>query len=129
MRPRPLLSQRCQGAATEKDDKEKKDDAEDDDDANGGTGGNAASKGGMADGGSTEEGDGKESANSLPRSISVHVGGENMEDVLQAERVEEIEGLAVVHHPTFHHNVPMFLEREGALVTLFKNEVLALLLN
>lgn len=113
----------------EKDDKEKKDDAEDDDDANGGTGGNAASKGGMADGGSTEEGDGKESANSLPRSISVHVGGENMEDVLQAERVEEIEGLAVVHHPTFHHNVPMFLEREGALVTLLKNEVLALLLN
>lgn len=63
------------------------------------------------------------------RVISVHVGGENLEDVLQVERVEQIEGVHVVHHPTFHHNVPMFLEREGALVPLFKKEVLALMLS
>ena len=32
-----------------------------------------------------------------------------------------------VEHPTFHHNVPMFLEREDELVPLLKRELLELL--
>ena len=35
--------------------------------------------------------------------------------------------VAVVEHDTFHHNVPMFLEREGGLVPLLKRTLLALL--
>lgn len=36
-------------------------------------------------------------------------------------------GLVVREHDTFHHNVPMFLEREGQLVPLIKQSLLRLL--
>jgi hypothetical protein len=36
-------------------------------------------------------------------------------------------GAMIVEHATFHHNVPMYLEREGLLVRLFKSECEALL--
>ena len=36
-------------------------------------------------------------------------------------------GLQVREHDTFHHNVPMFLEREGQLVPLIKRSLLRLL--
>ena len=64
--------------------------------------------------------------------VGIHVGSDNLEDVLQAERVAGGEAgvgaVEVVKHSTFHHNVPMFLEREGLLVPLFKRELVALLI-
>ena len=66
--------------------------------------------------------------------VGLHVGSDNLEDVLQAERVAGGDGgvgigaVEVVKHDTFHHNVPMFLEREGLLVPLFKRELVALML-
>merc|ERR1719502_1304883 len=43
--------------------------------------------------------------------VAVHVGGSNLEDVLQAARVRGAPGVQIVEHATFHHNVPMYLER------------------
>ena len=60
--------------------------------------------------------------------VTVHVGEGNLEDVLQAGRLRGLDGVSVVEHDTFHHNVPMHLEREGALVPLLKRELIALLL-
>ena len=58
--------------------------------------------------------------------MAVHVGRQNAVDVMQADTVR---GLAtVVEHETFHHNVPMHLERDGALVPLLKRELLELML-
>ena len=57
----------------------------------------------------------------------MHVGAGNAVDVMQAEQVKGIGGLRVAEHPTFHHNVPMFLEREGQLVPLLKRALLRLL--
>jgi hypothetical protein len=34
--------------------------------------------------------------------------------------------VVVVEHDTFHHNVPMHLEREGLLVPLLKRELVEL---
>ncbi|EOD05434.1 hypothetical protein EMIHUDRAFT_199173 [Emiliania huxleyi CCMP1516] len=47
--------------------------------------------------------------------------------MMQARLVAHAPGLALHEHDTFHHNVPMFLEREGLLVPLLKRELLALL--
>lgn len=59
---------------------------------------------------------------------AVHVGSGNAVDVMQAGLVRGINSsVAVVEHNTFHHNVPMFLEREGRLVPLLKAVLLALL--
>jgi leucine-rich repeat protein SHOC2 len=46
---------------------------------------------------------------------------------MQASLVQMIAGVRVVEHNTFHHNVPMFLERESQLVPLLKREMLTLL--
>jgi len=59
--------------------------------------------------------------------VTVHVGSGNLEDVLQAGRVEG-HGVTVTAHDTFHHNVPMYLQREGRLVPLIKRTLVALLL-
>ena len=89
-------------------------------------------------------------ARSQSRSITIHVGSGNLEDVLQAERVAQrtpptqlhssspsilitasspsrVSCASIIEHDTFHHNVPMYLEREGMLVGLFKSECEALL--
>lgn len=58
---------------------------------------------------------------------TIHVGSGNLEDVLQARRAAGVDGIDIISHDTFHHNVPMYLEREGLLVTLFKREVARLL--
>ena len=58
---------------------------------------------------------------------AVHVGAGNAVDMMQARLVAHAPGLALHEHDTFHHNVPMFLEREGLLVPLLKRELLALL--
>ena len=67
-------------------------------------------------------------------SISVHVGSGNLEDLLQAARLRVSSACAqnakapshrrcaIIEHDTFHHNIPMYLEREGLLVSLFKQE-------
>ena len=60
-------------------------------------------------------------------SVAVHVGRQNAVDVMQADMVRARPAVTVVEHETFHHNVPMFLEREGALVPLLKRELLELL--
>lgn len=57
----------------------------------------------------------------------MHVGSGNAVDVMQASLVQMIAGVRVVEHNTFHHNVPMFLERESHLVPLLKREMLTLL--
>ena len=59
--------------------------------------------------------------------VAVHVGRQNAVDVMQADMVRGSPAVTVVEHETFHHNVPMFLEREGALVPLLKRELLELL--
>lgn len=46
---------------------------------------------------------------------------------VQAGLVRGVGGLQVREHDTFHHNVPMFLEREGQLVPLIKRSLLRLL--
>ena len=46
---------------------------------------------------------------------------------VQAGLVRGVGGLEVREHDTFHHNVPMFLEREGQLVPLIKRSLLRLL--
>jgi hypothetical protein len=61
--------------------------------------------------------------------VSVHVGAGNLEDVLQARLISGLRSVRVEHHDTFHHNVPMYLEREGLLVPLLKRELLALMLD
>ena len=48
--------------------------------------------------------------------------------ILQADCLRSLPAVDVVEHDTFHHNVPMFLEREGLLIPLLKRECLALLL-
>ena len=58
---------------------------------------------------------------------TVHVGSGNAVDVMQAGLVRGVGGLEVREHDTFHHNVPMFLEREGQLVPLIKRSLLRLL--
>lgn len=60
-------------------------------------------------------------------SVAVHVGRQNAVDVMQADVVRGLEHVTVVEHETFHHNVPMYLEREGGLVPLLKSELLELL--
>ena len=40
--------------------------------------------------------------------------------MMQARLVAHAPGLALHEHDTFHHNVPMHLEREGRLVGLVK---------
>ena len=57
------------------------------------------------------------------RSVAVHVGTGNLLDMQQAGLVRGMPGVEVAEHDTFHHNVPMHLEREG----LFKRELLTLL--
>ena len=59
--------------------------------------------------------------------VSIHVGSGNLEDVLQAARVQDVSNVETIEHDTFHHNVPMYLEREGLLVGMVKREVAALL--
>ena len=59
--------------------------------------------------------------------VALHVGGSNLEDVQQASRLRGMAGVIIVEHDTFHHNVPMHLEREGLLVPIFKREAAALL--
>ena len=67
-------------------------------------------------------------------SVSIHVGSGNLEDMLQAQRLSASvaearggSGLIIKCHDTFQHNVPMHLEREGTLVSLFKKELTLLL--
>ena len=60
-------------------------------------------------------------------SAAVHVGTGNLVDMQQVALVRGSQGLVVTEHDTFHHNVPMYLEREGLLVSLFKRELIALL--
>ena len=54
--------------------------------------------------------------------------GAATEKQAQAQAQAQAEVIRVVTHGTFHHNVPMYLEREGQLVPLFKRELLRLLL-
>ena len=58
--------------------------------------------------------------------VAVHVGSGNLEDMTQAARVRGRRAVVVVEHDTFHHNVPMHLEREGLLVPLLKRELFEL---
>ena len=70
------------------------------------------------------------SDNTIP-AVVVHVGAGNLEDVLQAEHACKMAppgAIKVIRHDTFHHNIPMFLEREQKLVPLFKRELMELLL-
>ena len=60
-------------------------------------------------------------------SVAVHAGLGNLVDMHQAGLVSGARGVTLETHDTFHHNVPMYLEREGLLVTLFKQELLELL--
>ena len=59
--------------------------------------------------------------------VAVHVGGSNLEDVTQAARVRELHSVEIVEHDTFHHNVPQFLQQQGELVPLLKDEILRVL--
>ena len=56
-------------------------------------------------------------------SVAVHVGVGNLEDMAQAAQVRQFSNVTTVEHDTFHHNVPMHLEREGMLVPLLKREL------
>ena len=38
-----------------------------------------------------------------------------------------MEGVAVQEHDTFHHNVPQFLQQQGELVPLLKDEMIRVL--
>ena len=58
---------------------------------------------------------------------AVHVGSGNAVDMMQAGLVRGMPSVHVVEHDTFHHNVPMFLEREAKLVPMLKAVLLALL--
>ena len=60
-------------------------------------------------------------------SVAVHVGGGNLEDMTQARALRGRRGVVVVEHDTFHHNIPMFLEREQALVPLLKRELVEMM--
>ena len=42
--------------------------------------------------------------------------------------MRHVPSVRVVEHSTFHHNVPAFLERTGALVPLLRRALLALML-
>eukprot|EP00941_MAST-03F_sp_MAST-3F-sp1_P005153 g5153.t1 len=59
------------------------------------------------------------------RLVTVHVGSLNLEDCLQTVSLPD--NVRVQFHDTFHHNVPMFLQRGGLLVDLFKHELLSLM--
>ena len=58
---------------------------------------------------------------------SVHCGRGNFVDKAQVEHVRGCKSVRVVEHPTFHHNVPAFLERAGVLVALIRRELLEIL--
>jgi acyl-CoA synthetase (AMP-forming)/AMP-acid ligase II/Leucine-rich repeat (LRR) protein len=58
---------------------------------------------------------------------TVHAGRTNYVDTAQVAHVAHMPSVAVEAWPTFHHNVPAFLEREGRLVPLIKRELVALL--
>jgi leucine-rich repeat protein SHOC2 len=62
-----------------------------------------------------------------PGTAAVHVGAGNAVDCLQLGLVGGRDGVEAVEWDTFHHNVPMYLEREGQLVPLVKRELLGLL--
>ena len=59
--------------------------------------------------------------------MRVHVGASNLEDMVQAATLRGLPCVTIVEHETFHHNIPMFLEREGRLLYLLKRELLELL--
>ena len=81
-----------------------------------------ASGGGTANGGTGTSGN---DGTGVGR-VAVHVGSGNLEDMTQAARVRGRRAVVVVEHDTFHHNVPMHLEREGLLVPLLKRELVEL---
>ena len=54
---------------------------------------------------------------------TVHVGGGNHVDVAQVASVAGLASVHVVEHDTFHHNVPQFLQQQGELVPLLKDEM------
>ena len=58
---------------------------------------------------------------------TLHAGRTNYVDMAQVTHVAHMPSVAVEAWPTFHHNVPAFLEREGRLVPLIKRELAALL--
>ena len=58
----------------------------------------------------------------------VHCGRSNYVDLAQVEHVRDLPKLQVRAWPTFHHNVPAWLEKEGRLVPLIKQELVRLLL-
>ena len=58
---------------------------------------------------------------------TVHAGRTNYVDTAQVAHVAHMPSVVVEAWPTFHHNVPAFLEREGRLVPLIKRELAALL--
>jgi hypothetical protein len=58
--------------------------------------------------------------------VSIHVGEGNLEDVQQAAVVSGLTDVTIIYHDTFHHNVPMHLEREGLLIPLIKRELVKL---
>ena len=70
----------------------------------------------------------RSAARGCVRAGGPQVGRMNYVDRAQVDHVRHVPRVRVVEHPTFHHNVPAFLERTGALVTLLKAELLALLL-
>ena len=83
-----------------------------------------ASGGGTANGGTGTSGTGG-TGTGVGR-VAVHVGSGNLEDMTQVARVRGRRAVVVVEHDTFHHNVPMHLEREGLLVPLLKRELVEL---
>jgi len=58
---------------------------------------------------------------------TVHVGGGNHVDVAQVASVAGLASVHVVEHDTFHHNVPQFLQQQGELVPLLKDEMMRVL--
>jgi len=68
-----------------------------------------------------------EAAIAAPVVVTVHVGASNHVDLAQVECMRNLSGVHVVEHATFHHNVPQFLEGNGDLVPLVKDEILTLM--
>lgn len=76
-----------------------------------------------------EEGFAHRGLTTRPAQLSVHVGSGNAVDVAQAALLAGAAGVEIVQHDTFHHNVPMYLEREGLLIGLIKSACAELLLD
>ena len=57
----------------------------------------------------------------------MHVGRCNYVDVAQVETIAREPNVHVHRHATFHHNVPQFLQQQGELVPLLKDEMLRVL--